>query len=77
MDTTKKNTFLIKHKENADLNQYWYSNKTIEVLVNESTANGPKCAFLSTPSVYFSLTDQNVKSNSFVFDVIHSILPSK
>lgn len=66
---TKKNVFLVKHKENADFNQYWYSNTTIEALVDEVTQNGPKIAFLSTPSVYYSLKDADVKSQSYVFDV--------
>lgn len=70
---TKKNTFLIKHKENADLNQYWYSNNTIDALVDEVTKNGPKVAFLSTPSVYYNLKDSDVKSQSYVFDVYFSL----
>lgn len=66
---SKKNVFLVKNKENGDLNQYWYSNATIEFLVNECTTQGKKIAFLSTPSIYFSLTDTDVKSQSFCFDV--------
>ena len=66
---TKKNAFLVKHRENADYNQYWFSTKTIDTLVNEATQYGPKVAFLSTPSVYFNLKDENVKNESYVFDV--------
>jgi len=66
---TKKNLFLVKHKENADFNQYWFSNNTIEALVEEVTTNGPKVAFLSTPSVYYNLKDSDVKGQSYVFDV--------
>ena len=69
---TKKNAFLIKHKENADFNQYWFSHNTIEALVEEATKNGPKVAFLSTPSVYYNLKDTDVKSQSYVFDVYHN-----
>ncbi len=65
----KKNVFLVKHKENGDFNQYWYSNATIEFLANECCSQGKKIAFLSTPSVYFSLKDQDIKAQSYVFDV--------
>jgi hypothetical protein len=67
---TKKNTFLVKNKENPDFNQYWFSTKTIDTLVEEATAHGPKVAFLSTPSVYFNVKDEKTKSESFVFDVL-------
>lgn len=66
---SKKNVFLVKHKENGDLNQYWYSNATIEWLVAECQAQGKKIAFLSTPSIYFSLTEDQIKSQSYCFDV--------
>ena len=39
---------------------------------NSGDAGDPeakKCAFLSTPSIYFSLKDRAVKGNSKVFDV--------
>lgn len=29
------NPFLARHKENADLNQYWYSKPTINFLASE------------------------------------------
>lgn len=68
------NTFLKVKKENSDLNQYWYSAKTIEALVKEIQECGAKrIAFLSTPSLYFSLTDEELKKNSYVFDVSYSI----
>lgn len=41
--------------ENGDFNQYWYSAKTIEALVAEVEENSTKAAFLSTPSILFSL----------------------
>lgn len=31
----KPNLFLIKNKEDADFNQYWYSKASIEFIVNE------------------------------------------
>ena len=47
-------------RENADLNQYWYSNATIDALCAATLeicarAGGGRAAFLSTPSLYFAL----------------------
>ena len=55
----KKNRFLSTTKEVEDLNQYWYSNRTIAAMASDvedqcSSPNSKAC-FLSTPSVYFSL----------------------
>jgi len=63
------NPFLARHKENADFNQYWYSKPTIMFLVSECEQFGNKIAFLSTPSVYFSLKNKELKANSKCFDV--------
>lgn len=71
------NPFLARHKENADMNQYWYSKPTIQFMVTQCTdmcqpgADGAfkKIAFLSTPSIYFSLKDKQVKAAAKVFDV--------
>ena len=71
MDTL--NPFLAKHKEKADMNQYWYSKATINFMVNECETQGTKIAFLSTPSIYFSLKNKELKANSKVFDVIRNI----
>lgn len=65
----KNNTFLVKNKEKAEFNQYWFSQKTIDFLVNEVLKHGKTIAFISTPSVYFSLTDEAVKQNSYLFEV--------
>jgi 16S rRNA G966 N2-methylase RsmD len=65
----RPNMFLIKHKENEDLNQYWYSKKTIADLADQVDRNATKCAFLSTPSIYFNLQNKEVKSNSKNFDI--------
>ena len=75
----KLNRFLARHKENADMNQYWYSKPTIEMMAKEveeqcggseaGAADAKKAAFLSTPSIYYSLKDKAVKANSKVFDV--------
>ena len=76
------NPFLVRHKENADMNQYWYSKATIQFMVQQVTdmckaeeskytvaSATKKCAFLSTPSIYFSLKDKSVKEAAKVFDV--------
>lgn len=50
------NRFLVRNPENADLNQYWYSEETIEAMVGEAVEFGAEgTAFLSTPSIYFSM----------------------
>ena len=65
--------FLLGNPEDTDLNQYWYSKNTIEALTNECESlikkNGKtfKIAFLSTPSIYFALSDESRKQ-CYVFD---------
>eukprot|EP01064_Diplonema_japonicum_P028296 TRINITY_DN4306_c0_g2_i2.p1 TRINITY_DN4306_c0_g2~~TRINITY_DN4306_c0_g2_i2.p1 ORF type:complete len:394 (+),score=85.61 TRINITY_DN4306_c0_g2_i2:35-1216(+) len=55
--------------ENADLNQYWYSKNTMEAFVKEIQGlTKVGAAFLSTPSLYFSLDNEDVKKNSKVFE---------
>mmetsp|Transcript_8645 Transcript_8645/g.14897 ORF Transcript_8645/g.14897 Transcript_8645/m.14897 type:complete len:193 (-) Transcript_8645:309-887(-) len=64
-----KNLFLAKHKEKEDFNQYWYSQHTIEHIVKELLVSTKACAFLSTPSIYFSLPkDSQLRGASWVFD---------
>lgn len=72
--TSKKNVFITKFKENGDFNQYWYSPATIDYLVGEIMEQGKKVAFLSTPSVYFSIKDKEFKENCFLFEVTVAIL---
>lgn len=62
------NPFLAKNKEKADLNQYWYSKATINFMASECEQFGQKIAFLSTPSIYFSLKSKEIKAGSRVFD---------
>jgi hypothetical protein len=50
------------------MNQYWYSPATIEFLANQ-VINTPRVCFLSTPSIFFSIADPEVKKEWFVFDV--------
>jgi hypothetical protein len=49
------NVFLAKTGEKELLNQYWYSSPTIAAMVAEVQSVGGSAAFLSTPSVYFSV----------------------
>jgi len=62
------NNFLAKHGEKLMMNQYWYSAKTIETMVAEIEEMGKRVAFLSTPSLYFSLKNEEVKRESRLFD---------
>ncbi|CCW63958.1 unnamed protein product [Phytomonas sp. EM1] len=43
----------------AELNQYWYSPKTIATLLSEIQHHAMSCAFLSTPSLFFALDHRN------------------
>uniref|UniRef100_A0A7R9YZ19 Protein-lysine N-methyltransferase n=1 Tax=Chlamydomonas euryale TaxID=1486919 RepID=A0A7R9YZ19_9CHLO len=64
------NAFLSRTAEDGDLNQYWYSSHTIKKIAEEVAASATKAAFLSTPSVYFSLpADSPIKQASWVFDL--------
>ena len=77
------NRFLARHKEKPDMNQYWYSKPTIDFMAKEvellcggseaGAEDAKKAAFLSTPSIYYSLKDKAVKANSKVLDVSHLI----
>ncbi|GBG59603.1 hypothetical protein CBR_g49867 [Chara braunii] len=63
------NRFLMKYGENAEFNQYWFSSDTIKVMLRELDDVATSVAFLSTPSIYFSLQNQNLKSKSYIFDL--------
>lgn len=58
----------VRHGEKLMMNQYWYSAKTIETMVAEIEDVGKRVAFLSTPSLYFSLKNEKVKRESRLFD---------
>ncbi|GMI38953.1 hypothetical protein TeGR_g11088 [Tetraparma gracilis] len=65
--------FLQGNPEEPSMNQYWYSQPTISALTSECSrliAEGGadfKVAFLSTPSIYFALSEAERKQ-CFVFD---------
>ena len=54
------------------MNQYWYSNRTISAMARDvedvCAAPETRAAFLSTPSVYFSLSKE-VRARSWCFDL--------
>lgn len=61
-------TFLRNFEEKAEFNQYWYSQRTIDRIVQEVVRIGGRVGFLSTPSIYFALPE-DVRAGCFVFDV--------
>ena len=73
-DNDNTNTFLTHTNENRDLNQYWYSKKTIDILckaIREGLSlvdGGSRVAFLSTPSLFFSLSSKE-RQQGVLFDV--------
>ncbi|KAG2378866.1 hypothetical protein C9374_008014 [Naegleria lovaniensis] len=74
MSLLNNNRFLIRNPEKSEYNQYWYSKDTIQTFVRvieehlqESSEN--RVAFMSTPSVYFSMTsDLQQQAKLFEFD---------
>uniref|UniRef100_A0A7S2RLB1 Protein-lysine N-methyltransferase n=1 Tax=Rhizochromulina marina TaxID=1034831 RepID=A0A7S2RLB1_9STRA len=54
-------SFLEMNEEDGDFNQYWYSKPSINKMVEETRAEAGrpmKVAFLSTPSIFFSLSEE-------------------
>ena len=64
---SKKNKFLKVYSEKEDFNQYWFSENTIDFIVKQIEKNGKKVAFVSTPSVFFSVNEE-LQKNSILFD---------
>jgi hypothetical protein len=60
--------FSQKYEEKAEYNQYWYSPFTIQKMADEVVLLGGKAAFLSTPSIYFSIPESD-RGNCHLFDV--------
>ena len=71
-EENKENSFLAQTGENRELNQYWYSKHTIDVLCNaireQLQQRGSRVAFLSTPSLFFSLSPKE-REQCVLFDV--------
>jgi len=53
--------------EDPSMNQYWYSPNTIQRIGEDIEEQGGRVAFLSTPSIYFSVSPE-VRARSKVFD---------
>jgi hypothetical protein len=65
---SSSSAFVSKVPERGDLNQYWYSAPTIDAMVEEINGVGGSAAFLSTPSVYFSIPSER-RGSHYVFDL--------
>ena len=74
--------FLEETPENGQFNQYWYSLHTIEAMrqcINQvfesrsKTTESRQVAFLSTPSIYFALPEEE-RVHCTLFDVRFSFL---
>mmetsp|Transcript_5369 Transcript_5369/g.11800 ORF Transcript_5369/g.11800 Transcript_5369/m.11800 type:complete len:264 (+) Transcript_5369:59-850(+) len=74
VDKSEADKFLCETAENSDLNQYWYSKNTIETICDAirecfSISEGTRVAFISTPSLFFSLSlKEREQSALFDFD---------
>ena len=69
MVESNTNAFLKLTPEKEKLNQYWYSDKTIEFLINQIKKHGHTIGIVSCPSIFFSLSsDLQEKSILFDFD---------
>ena len=73
MSTTTNNRFLNRNPEKSEYNQYWYSKDTIGTFVKviedhlrEDPSN--RAVFMSTPSVYFSLS-ADLQKQAKLFEV--------
>lgn len=66
--------FLAGTQENPALNQYWFSQRTLESLSQEvvnSFLVGTKIACISTPSLYFSLSPEH-RAHATILDIDES-----
>jgi len=65
--------------EKPEFNQYWYSDSTIQTIISainepilevDGSTRAPRCAFIATPSLFFSLSSDVRKScNHAVLDI--------
>ena len=70
---SKDNKFLKRTPENADFNQYWYSEKTIHFILNQVQKHGNKIGLISTPSIFFSLPKE-IQDKSYLFDIDDALI---
>ena len=66
---SKDNKFLKRTPENADFNQYWFSEKTIKFILSQINSHGKeRIGLVSTPSIFFSLSKE-CQDKSYLFDI--------
>ena len=70
---SKDNKFLKRTPENADFNQYWYSEKTIQFILSQVQKHGNKIGLISTPSIFFSLPKE-IQDKSYLFDIDDALI---
>lgn len=73
-----KNKFLKLNLENKEFNQYWFSEKTINFIINQikkCTLNieNYKVAMISSPSIFFSL-EKDMQENCYLFEIDEKLL---
>jgi hypothetical protein len=64
---SKKNKFLKINSEKEEFNQYWFSEQTIEFIIAQVEKYGKTIAFISTPSIFFSISSET-QEKSICFD---------
>ncbi len=69
--------FELHHDFELFLTPGFCSKATINALVEEVQAVGGAVAFLSTPSIYFSLTDMEIRTKRFVVSLVQSVPQSR
>jgi 16S rRNA G966 N2-methylase RsmD len=70
---SKNNKFLKINQENENLNQYWFSESTISFIIKQIEKHGTKCAFVSTPSIFYSC-NSTIQDNSNLFDLDEKLI---
>ena len=71
---SKDNKFLKRTPENSDFNQYWYSEKTIQFILNQiEKYESKRIGLISTPSIFFSLPKET-QDKSFLFDIDDTLI---
>jgi hypothetical protein len=67
---SKTNKFLKLNPENENLNQYWFSESTIQFFtyqIEKYSNQSEKIAFISTPSLFFTVNSE-IQNKSYLFD---------
>ena len=71
---SKDNKFLKRTPENADFNQYWFSEKTIQFILSQINSHGKeRIGLVSTPSIFFSLSKE-CQDKSYLFDIDDALI---